>query len=906
MFKFRHKKKSEDEQKAHMDMVHEQLKSLSLLSIDKLMEKFETGDRGLKPERVKELLDIYGKNIVEIQKPPAWWKILFYSFKTPFNMILLLLMLVSIATGDDSGATVMGSMILLSTILRFWQETKAVMEAEYLKKLVHNNATVVRQIYEGKKLISKEVDIPMESLVPGDIVHLSAGDMIPGDVRLITSRDLFVSQSAITGEALPVEKHETFKKLRKSVSVQKYLDGDKIKSEFSEKASSMDQPNMCLMGSSVVSGTAMAIVLCTGQNTFFGSMASQLIGKRPQTAFDQGVDSVGKLLVKFMVIMAPIVFLLNGFMKNDWTDAFLFAISVAVGLTPEMLPMILNANLARGAVALSKKKTVVKNLSSIQNFGAIDILCTDKTGTLTQDKVVLIKHMDLSGEKSPVVLKYAFLNSHFQTGLKNLLDKAVITRAEDKQATDIAREYKLIDEIPFDFVRRRMSVILEKYDTKEKLFVCKGAVEETLNNCTKIELRSGELKEISGEYANSLKDLKDKLSEDGLRVVAVAYKHISNWDEEKFSVEDEKDLIFSGYIAFLDPPKESTSKALSLLMHHGIEVKVLTGDNDLVSRKICKDVELPIKGVITGPEIDQLTEEQLTERTKNCTVFAKLSPANKARVVKNLKNQKHVVGFMGDGINDALALREADVGISVDTGTDLAKEAADIILLEKSLLVLEEGVREGRRTFGNITKYIQMTCSSNFGNVLSVLIASAILPFLPMMPVQLLIQNLLYDFSQIAIPWDKMDEEFMAKPRSWEPNSIKKFMLFIGPISSIFDMATFAIMWFVFKANCDAQQALFHSGWFVEGLITQTLIVHMIRTEKIPFIQSRASFPVVAGTSLVIAAGILLPYAPFASHLGFVPLPLSYFPYLIAMTIVYCLLTQVCKVWYIRKFKIWL
>jgi len=906
MFIFRQKKKYEDEQKAHAELVREQLKSLSLLSIDKLMGKFETGDRGLKPDRVKELLAIYGKNVVSIQKPPPRWKIFLYSFKTPFNMILLILMLVSYATGDDSGAVVMGTMILLSTVLRFWQESKAVMEAEYLKKLVHNKATVVRQIYENKKLVTKEIDIPMEDLVPGDLVHLSAGDMIPGDVRLISSRDLFVSQSAITGEVLPVEKHETFKKLKKSAPLQSYIHDDKIKGEAAEKASSIDQPTMCLMGSSVVSGTAKALVLCTGQNTFFGSMASQLLGKRSQTAFDKGVDSVGKLLVKFMVVMAPIVFLINGFMKNDWTDAFLFAISVAVGLTPEMLPMILNANLARGAVALARKKTVVKNLSCIQNFGAIDILCTDKTGTLTQDKVVLIKHMDLSGEKSPVVLKYAFLNSHFQTGLKNLLDKAVVTRAEDKQITPIAKEYRLIDEIPFDFVRRRMSVILEKTDTKEKLFICKGAVEETIRNCTKIELRSGELKDITDEYANALADLKDKLSEDGLRVVVVAYKQITNWEEDKFSVEDEKDLIFSGYIAFLDPPKESTSQALSLLMQHGIEVKVLTGDNDLVSRKICRDVGLPIKGVIIGPEIDKLTEEELTEKTKNCTVFAKLSPSNKARIVRNLKNQKHVVGFMGDGINDALALREADVGISVDTGSDLAKEAADIILLEKSLLVLEEGVREGRRTFGNITKYIQMTCSSNFGNVFSVLIASAVLPFLPMMPVQLLIQNLLYDFSQIAIPWDKMDQEFMAKPRTWDPNSIKRFMLFIGPISSIFDVATFAIMWYIFNANCDAQQALFHSGWFVEGLITQTLIVHMIRTEKIPFIQSRASFPVVAGTAIVIAIGILLPYAPFASHLGFVPLPLTYFPYLVVMTIAYCLLTQACKVWYIRKFKTWL
>jgi len=902
MFKFR--KKNEMDQSA-IDKVKETIQNFSILSIDKLFEKLEVGEKGLRPDKVDELLATYGKNIVHIQKPPAWYIILIFSFKTPFNLILFILMIVSYLTGDMEATLVMGIMVLLSTILRFWQECKAIMEADSLKKLVHNKTTVIRQFYEGKKFISKECDIPIADLVPGDIIHLSAGDMIPGDVRLISSRYLFVSQSAITGEALPIEKHESFKKLRKSTSIQNDIGNEQTK-KSAEKFNSLDQPNMCFMGSSIVSGTAIAIVISTGSNTYFGLMASQLLGKKRETAFDQGVDKVGKLLVKFMIVMAPVVLLLNGMLKGDWSDAFLFAVSVAVGLTPEMLPMILNANLARGAVVMSKKKTVVKNLNSIQNFGAIDILCTDKTGTLTQDKIVLIKHIDISGEKSTRVLQNAFLNSHFQTGLKNLLDKAVVTHTEDKHFTNISREYNLIDEIPFDFVRRRMSVMLENVISHKRLFVCKGAVEETLENCTKLETKEGEVKSLTPEYSKLLHELKDKLSDDGMRIVAVAYKYIENWKDNSFSPEDERDLIFSGYIAFLDPPKESAAKALSLLSGLGIEVKVLTGDNELVSKKICTDVGLEIKGTITGSEIDLSTEEQLTKITKITTIFAKLSPANKARIIRNLKNQNHTVGFMGDGINDALALREADVGISVDTGTDLAKEAADIILLEKSLLVLEEGVREGRLTFGNIIKYIKMTSSSNFGNVFSVVIASAVLPFLPMMPVQMLIQNLLYDISQISIPWDSMDEEFIRKPRRWEVNSIFKFMVFIGPISSIFDVITFAVLWFVFQANCDAQQTLFHSGWFVEGLITQTLIVHMIRTEKIPFIQSRASFPVVVCTSLIIVAGLLLPFTKFAEHLGFVPLPMAYLPWLAGIVISYCIFTQFCKVIYIKVFKSWL
>jgi len=880
--------------------IQRNLEQCAIIKVDKVFQKFDTGWSGLTEEEVENRQDKYGPNTIEAQKPPSWYKTLWCSFKTPFNMILLILMIVSDFTGDIDAVIVMGLMILISTFLRFWQEMKASIEAETLKQMVHNSSTAARiKIVDGKRTAVKE-EIPITELVPGDIIHLAAGDMIPGDVRLIDAKNLFISQSALTGEAIPVEKHECLKKIH-------YEEQRKSKKSNENKMLILDQPTLCFMGSSVVSGSAVGVLAHTGNDTYFGAMAASMMGKRPETSFDKGVNKISKLLVKFMLVMVPIVFLMNGLLKGDWTSAFLFSISVAVGLTPEMLPMIVNANLARGAIAMAKEKTIVKQLSAIQNFGAIDILCTDKTGTLTQDKVVLIKHMDVDGEKSEKVLSYAFLNSHFQTGLKNLLDKAVVTRAIEKKLQDITKQYKLLDEIPFDFVRRRMSVILEHKDTKKRTFYCKGAVEEILENSTMFESTDGTLLPLDEDNLKKIIELKDKLSEDGLRVVAVAYKPVDDWKEDLFTVEDEKDLIFSGYTAFLDPPKETTAKALKLLRGHGITVKVLTGDNALVARKICHDVELPVDNILTGPIIENMSEDELTVEVKRTTIFAKLSPMHKARVVKNLKNQGHVVGFMGDGINDALALREADVGISVDTGVDLAKEAADIILLEKNLLVLERGVMVGRVTFGNIIKYIKMTASSNFGNVFSILIASAFLPFLPMLPVQLLVQNLLYDVSQISIPWDKMDKEFTKLPRKWESGSIAIFMIFIGPLSSVFDIITFVVMWFVFKANSDSEQALFHTGWFVVGLLTQTMIVHMIRTRKIPFIQSTASPQVIGLTIVVMAMGICLPFIPFAANsIGLVPLPPSYFLWLVGIVFAYCLLVQIAKYFYIKRFKSWL
>ena len=888
--------------------IHKNLEQCAILSSEKILRKFDTNTEGLSERDVEIRQEGYGKNIIAGQKPPAWYVIFWISLKTPFNIILFALLVVSHFTSDMTTVAVMGIMIALSTLLRFWQEMKALIAANSLKLMVHNTATVTRITVEDERNVSKKNELPIEELVPGDIINLSAGDMVPADVRLIEAKDLFISQSTLTGEALPVEKHESFENFNAANPVENYAKEHKINIDNSKEKQifMLDQPTLCFMGSSVVSGTALGVVIQTGNNTYFGSMATQLLGKRPETAFDKGVDKVSRLLVKFMLLMVPVVFAINGFIKGDWGDAFLFSISVAVGLTPEMLPMIVNANLARGAIAMAKKKTIVKQLTAIQNFGAMDVLCTDKTGTLTQDKVVLIRHLDIQGNKSQHVLRNAFLNSRFQTGLKNLLDKAVVEKAEEKGIASISEEYRLIDEIPFDFVRRRMSVILQNKKDRSRTFYCKGAVEEMLERCTMVEESAGACKPLDKENLRTIIELKDQMSEDGLRVVAVAYKHVDDWKEDQFTVKDEKDLIFSGYIAFLDPPKETTAEALILLKKHGVDVKILTGDNALVAGKICKDVGLSVKNIISGPEVDTLSEEELSEVVKNTSIFAKLSPMNKARIVKNLKGQNHVVGFMGDGINDALALREADVGISVDTGVDLAKEAADIILLEKNLLVLEDGLIEGRRTFGNIIKYIKMTASSNFGNVFSILVASAFLPFLPMLPVQLLIQNLLYDISQISIPWDKMDHEFLMTPRKWEAGSISRFMIFIGPISSIFDITTFLVMWFVFRANSPEHAALFHSGWFVVGLLTQTMVVHMIRTKKIPFLQSTASFPVLALTIAVMIAGIALPFSPFASMIGLQELPLAYFPWLVGIVTCYCMLTQVCKVLYIRKFKSWL
>jgi Mg2+-importing ATPase len=863
-----------------------------------VLARLRTGSEGLTWGEAARRLAHFGPNEVATRHAPSWPALVWHAANNPFNGVLVLLGIVSLLTRDLNAAVVMTVMVIVSTGLRFWQEWRSLVQAESLRKLVRNHVTVQRS---DNEVIAERVpccldhrasDILLEQLVPGDIVLLSAGDMVPGDLRLLESRDLFVTQSALSGEAMPVEKVAGM-----PCSNDGAVDGPPT------QAGLLDQPDLLFMGSSVISGTGKAVVLATGRHTYFGATAWKVVGRRAQTAFDRGVNEVSWLLIRFMLVMVPIVFFINGLSKGQWMDAFFFAVAVAVGLTPEMLPMIVNANLARGALAMSRHKAIVKQLDALQNLGAMDILCTDKTGTLTQDHVALINHVDLHGQSSPRVLGHAYLNSFFQTGLKNLLDRAVIERSGEQGLRDLAKSFWKIDEIPFDFSRRRMSVVLRQA-SDINLLICKGAVEEMLQICSQVE-DAGRVVPLTDHLREQLMRLRNELNGEGLRVIAVGFKAIAG-GPKPFSVEDEADLIFSGFVAFLDPPKESAPEALRLLREHGVTVKILTGDNAMVARKICRDVGLEADQLATGNEIEHLSEDALGELAERTTVFAKVSPLQKSRIVKALKARNHTVGFMGDGINDATALREADVGISVDSGVDIAKEAADIILLEKSLLVLERGVVEGRRTFGNIVKYIKMTASSNFGNVLSVLIASAVLPFLPMLAIQLLVQNLLYDLSQTAIPWDRMDEEFMQRPRQWDPRSIATFMLCIGPISSLFDMVAFIILWFVIGANTPAAQPLFQSGWFVEGLLTQTLIVHMIRTEKIPFIGSTATLPVVLLTLLVMACGVWLPFSPLASALKLEALPAAYFPWLGAILVAYCVLTQFLKRFYIRSFGTWL
>lgn len=863
-----------------------------------VLDRLGTRATGLSWAEAQSRLARFGRNELSSQRPPPWPVVLWAATKHPFNGVLAVLGLVSWLTSDIKATLVMASMIVLSVGLRFWQEIKSQVQAESLRKLVRNEVTVLRTENAGvdrkpNSLDHLASDIHTVELVPGDIVKLSAGDLVPGDMRLLDSRDLFVTQSALTGEAMPVEKYEPERKLKPATT----LAGE------GPSAETLDSPHLLFMGTSIVSGTGRAVVLATGNGTYFGAMAEKLTGARPLTAFDRGVKRVSWLLIKFMLVMAPAVFLLNELMKHDWVEAFLFAVAIAVGLTPEMLPMIVNANLARGAMAMSRQKTIVKRLHAIQNFGAMDVLCTDKTGTLTQDKVVLIRHVDLRGADSRRVLEHAYLNSLFQTGLKNLLDRAVIDRGQELGLREMAKQWWKTDELPFDFVRRRMSVILQLAGEEHTLF-CKGAVEEMLEICAFVE-RDGEAVPLCKELREELKALRDRLNEDGLRVVAVGYRRLAK-ASLPVTVKDERDLTFSGFVAFLDPAKESTAEALRRLREKGVAVKILTGDNAIVARKICRDVGLDVQHIATGSELEALTDEALGDLAERTTIFAKLSPSQKARVVRMLKARSHTVGFMGDGINDATALREADVGISVDSAVDVAKEAADIILLEKSLLVLERGVMEGRRTFGNVIKYIKMTASSNFGNVFSILAASAFLPFLPMLAVQMLVQNLLYDFSQIAIPWDRMDEDFLRTPRQWDASTIASFMIWIGPISSIFDLLTFWVMWHVFGANSLPNQTLFQSGWFVVGLLTQTLIVHMIRTEKIPFLQSTAAPVVLATTAAVMVAGMAIPFSPLAPFLKLQPLPMGFFLYLPMVLVAYGLLTQLAKVYYIRRFKSWL
>ncbi|WHT79254.1 magnesium-translocating P-type ATPase [Pseudomonas rhodesiae] len=829
---------------------------------------------GLTAAEAEALRVQYGLNEVEHEQPLPWWVHLWHCYKNPFNLLLTLLAVISWLTEDMKAATVIFSMVVLSTLLRFWQEAKSNKAADALKAMVSNTATVLRRD-DGKR-----IELPIKQLVPGDLIVLSAGDMIPADCRVLSAKDLFVSQAAMTGESMPVEKFAL--------------------QQDAQTRNPLDLENILFMGTNVVSGAATAVILTTGNSTYFGALAQRVTATdRATTSFQHGVNKVSWLLIRFMFVMAPLVLFINGFTKGDWTEALLFALSIAVGLTPEMLPMIVTSTLAKGAVFLSRKKVIVKRLDAIQNFGAMDVLCTDKTGTLTQDKIFLARHVDVWGEESDDVLEMAYLNSYYQTGLKNLLDVAVLEHVEVHRELKVGTAFQKVDEIPFDFNRRRMSVVVAEQGLPH-LLICKGAVEEILSVCNSV--RHGDTNEaLTEELLARIRQVTAAFNEEGLRVVAVAARPMTA-GRDTYSLADENDLTLIGYVAFLDPPKESTAPALKALKAHGVAVKVLTGDNELVTAKICREVGLEQQGLLMGNDIEAMTDAELAVAVETTNVFAKLTPAHKERIVRLLKANGHVVGFMGDGINDAPALRTADIGISVDSAVDIAKEAADIILLEKSLMILEEGVLEGRRTFANMLKYIKMTASSNFGNVFSVLVASAFIPFLPMLPMHLLVQNLLYDISQIAIPFDNVDADMLAKPQRWQPGDVGRFMLFFGPISSIFDITTFALMWYVFDANTPDHQTLFQSGWFVVGLLTQTLIVHMIRTPKIPFLQSRAALPLMVMTGVIMAVGIFLPMGPLAHYFKLQALPSLYFVFLPVILLAYMGLTQAVKGYYIRKF----
>ncbi|WP_039050087.1 magnesium-translocating P-type ATPase [Comamonas thiooxydans] len=869
------------------------LQSAACSPVAALLQQLDTSSRGLSPEQVRQRQLRHGPNEVAHEKPLPAWKHLWHCYRNPFNLLLTLLAVVSYVTEDEKATIVIASMVLLSTLLRFVQEGRSRRAAARLQALVSNRVTVRRKTDapaadfrdSGGGHDTSLSELPMRELVPGDIVALSAGDMIPADCRLLSAKDLFVSQAAMTGESLPVEKDA-----RPLAALQ--------------AGQLLEAGNLLFMGTNVVSGSAMAVVVATGNQSYFGTLAARITHQdRTATAFEQGVNSVSWLLIRFAAVMVPVVLFINGYTKGDWGEAFLFALSVAVGLTPEMLPMIVTSTLAKGAVVLSRQKVMVKRLDAIQNFGAMDVLCTDKTGTLTQDRIALERHTDVQGRPSDEVLQFAYLNSYYQTGLKNLLDRAVLEHVELHTRLHVNENYRKVDEIPFDFQRRRMSVVVAERNHHHEL-ICKGAVEEVLQVCTHIRDsgRDGDtLLPLTPERREQVRAVTEGLNSEGLRVVAVAMKEVPP-DKNTYGIADEAELTLIGYVAFLDPPKESTQAAIAALLQHGVAVKVLTGDNELVARKVCRDVGLQVDEAIVGNDIEAMDEAQLRRTVESHLLFARLTPLHKERIVRALRANGHITGFMGDGINDAPALRAADIGISVDSGVDIAREAADIILLEKSLMVLEQGVLEGRRTFSNMLKYIRMTASSNFGSVFSVLIASAFIPFLPMLPMQLLMQNLLYDLSQIAILFDNVDEEMVARPLRWDPQDLGRFMLFFGPISSLFDVLTFALMWFVFHASTAAEQSLFQSGWFVVGLLTQTLIVHMIRTPKIPFVQSRASWPLLAATAAIMAIGIFLPMGPLAGHFKLQTLPLGYFPWLIVILLAYAVLTTLLKRVYIRKY----
>ena len=849
----------------------DQLFVIARTDSDGVLQELESQIGGLSEAEADSRVKKYGLNAVAREKRQSVLLRLSNNVRNPLVILLLALAVVSFITGDLRATVVILVMVLLGVVLRFFQELRADNAAEKLQAMVSTTATVVRD--------SKEEEIPLKMLVPGDIIRLAAGDMVPADVRLLAAKDLFLNQATLTGEALPVEK--------------------KAAPAPAEFQNPLELPNICFLGCNVESGAATAVVIRTGDRTYFGSLAASIIGQRQPTSFDKGINKFTWLMIRFIAVMVPAVFLINGLSKHNWVEAFLFAMAVAVGLTPEMLPMIVTVNLSKGALAMARNKVIVKRLNAIQNFGAMDILCTDKTGTLTQGKIVLEKHLDVRGEPSERVLHYAYLNSVHHTGLKNLLDEAILDHEELEERLKAKEKYRKIDEIPFDFVRRRMSVVVED-ETGLNTLICKGAVDEVMSRCSQVEI-DGKVVPMLPEYDATGRQIVGGLNGQGFRVIALGYKEIPNAsDEPVYSVKDESELILLGFLSFLDPPKETAAEALQQLHSLKVGVKILTGDNEIITAYICKEVGMPVEHLLLGSQIEKMSEAELAEAASVTSVFARLAPAHKEHIIRALQSKGHVLGFMGDGINDAPALKAADVGISVDSAVDIAKEASDIILLENSLLILKQGVVEGRKVFGNIIKYVKMAASSNFGNMFSVVGASAFLPFLPMLPIQVLTNNLLYDFSQTAIPTDEVDADWLTRPRQWTIAEIQRFILFIGPISSIFDYLTFFMMLYVF--NCWHNPTLFHTGWFVESLFSQTLIIHVIRTNKIPFIESRASWPLIATSLIIVAVGGSLTVSPLAGTLGLVKLPTLYWLLLAIMLLCYVILTQLVKTLFVRRF----
>lgn len=876
------------------DAIRQRLHGACSCGEAELLRRYGTPENGLSEKLADRARAEYGTNVLTYGKKESIAKRLFSAFINPFTVVLLVLAAISVFTdilfaepGDRNYVTVViiTVMVLLSGALRFVQETRSGNVAEQLTGMIHTTACVERE--------GQTAEIPLEEIVVGDLVYLSAGDMIPADLRILGAKDLFISQSALTGESEPVEKLST---------------------PVEQIGSLTDAKNLAFMGSNVISGSAKAIVISVGNDTMLGLMAKDLNVKPPKTTFEKGVNAVSWVLIRFMLIMVPVVLFINGFTKGDWMQAALFAISVAVGLTPEMLPMIVTTSLAKGAMAMSKQKVIIKNLNSIQNLGSIDILCTDKTGTLTQDRVVLEYHLNVDGEEDDRVLRHAFLNSYFQTGLKNLIDLAVISKQEELGAEVLTRRYTKVDEIPFDFERRRMSVVIRDTDGKTQL-VTKGAVEEMLKCCTFAEC-GGKVRPLTADVCWLVLEQSDQLNEKGMRVIAVAQK-TNPAPVGQFSVADEADMVLIGFLAFLDPPKETTRAAVRALTEYGVGVKILTGDNEKVTRAICRQVGLPVDRILLGADLEALNDQALGKLAEQITVFAKLSPSQKARVVRVLRENGHSVGYMGDGINDAAAMKAADVGISVDTAVDIAKETASVVLLEKDLMVLEQGVIEGRKTYANMIKYIKMTASSNFGNMLSVLAASAFLPFLPMASIHLILLNLIYDISCTAMSWDNVDADYLRIPRKWDASGISRFMLWIGPTSSVFDIAAYLLMYFVLcpaltgghlytQLTDPAAQALyvalFQSGWFVESMWSQTLVIHMLRTPKLPFVHSRASAPVTLLTFAGICIITGIPFTPLGTALGLTALPPVYFLWLAVFVLGYMLLATVMKKVYIRRY----